>query len=93
MSQKLTFYMFDDYKKINKDPWVLTLKNGYVTHVRSHQLENPQLLREYLNETGLIPATHNSVSLHASSARGKKRTKKQRKSVRKLRRKTASRRK
>lgn len=80
-------------KQLNKDPWVLTVKNGYVTHVRSHQLENPQLLREYLDETEMIPATNNSVSLHASSARGKKRTNKHRKSVRKLRRKTASRRK
>ena len=97
MTQERTYYYSSDSAK--KFPVKLTIETGYVTNMEyqdiSAFIDPPQPLSKFINNSKLKgdELIINFFSKNASSAKGGKRSKKQRKSVRKLRRKTASRRK
>lgn len=100
---KAYYYQSEDDKKARRNPIILTLDmEGHITTVTEVQhgirgsvekITSPITLKQYVEDNQLIEGPNTSVSLFSSSAKGGKRSKKQRKSVRKLRRKTASRRK
>jgi hypothetical protein len=90
-----TYYYSEEDKQNKKNPVILTLtpsgKVPIVTHVTlgrdayKAKLEKPMPIGMYLNDLDLIKEGGNTM------AKGGRRSKKQRKSVRKLRRRNASR--
>jgi hypothetical protein len=93
MSYQETYYNSEEDKQNNKNPVILTLEQRglqtVVTHVNQggHNMKFPSPMPRgmYMQGLDLIKKGGNTM------AKGGKRSKKQRKSVRKLRRKTASR--
>ena len=93
MSYQETYYNSEEDKQNNKNPVILTLEQRglqtVVTHVNqaghNMNLPSPKPIGIYMQGLELFKKGGNTMT------KGGKRSKKQRKSVRKLRRKTASR--